>query len=243
LQYLLGAPTQGEQSERDAIDLARRLRHAPSLAHALWFVCQAQVARNDAPTVVNTASELLKLSEEHGLPQTRATALAYLGWAVGQIGDVSRGIRLVDEGLAMFTRLGVQNTLCLIICLSAETYLMAGQYEKGLEQINRAIAKSTDIEDRSYLPRIHMIRGQLLQKVHENDAAEANLRMAVELAAAQSAKGLQLPAANLLGRLWLARGKRQQTREMLAPLYGQFTEGFETGDLREAKLILNESSD
>ena len=243
LQCLLGDPTQGEQSERDAVDLARRLRHAPSLAHALWFVCQAQVARNDAPKVVNTASELLKLSEEHGLPQTRATALAYLGWASGQIGDVSRGIRLVDDGLAMFTRLGVQNTLCLIICLSAETYLMAGQYEKGLEQTNQAIATSADIGDRSYLPRIHMIRGQLLQKVHENDAAEANLRMAVELAAAQSAKGLQLPAANLLSRMWLAQGKRQQALEMLAPLYGQFTEGFETGDLKEAKAILNELSD
>nr|WP_240543112.1 AAA family ATPase [Bradyrhizobium canariense] len=80
LQWLLGHPIQGQQSERDAIDLARRLRHAPSLAHALWFVCQAQVARSDAAAVVNTASELLALSEEHGLPQTRATALAYLGW-------------------------------------------------------------------------------------------------------------------------------------------------------------------
>ena len=81
LQWLLGHPTQGVQSERDAIDLARRLRHVPSLAHALYFVCQAQVARSDAVAVVNTASELLTLSEDHGLPQTRALALAYLGWA------------------------------------------------------------------------------------------------------------------------------------------------------------------
>ena len=82
LQWLLGYATQGVQSECNAIDLARRLQHAPSLAHALWFVCQAQVARSDAAAVIRTANELLTLSEEHGLPQTRATALAYLGWAI-----------------------------------------------------------------------------------------------------------------------------------------------------------------
>ena len=108
LQWLLGHPTQGVQSEHDAIDLARRLQHVPSLAHALWFVCQAQVARSDAVAVVNTANELLTLSEEHGLPQTRASALAYLGWAIGQTEDVSRGIRRLEEGLAMYNRLGVR---------------------------------------------------------------------------------------------------------------------------------------
>jgi class 3 adenylate cyclase len=83
LQWLSGYPSQGVQLERDAIDLARRLRHAPSLAHALWFVCQGQVTRNDPAAAMNTATELLTLSEEHGLSQTRAFALVYLGWAMG----------------------------------------------------------------------------------------------------------------------------------------------------------------
>ena len=168
LQWLLGHPTQGVQSERDAIDLARRLEHVPSLAHALWFVCQAQVARSDAVAVVNTANELLTLSEEHGLPQTRATALAYLGWAIGQTEDVSRGIRRLEEGLAMYNRLGVRSNLCLTICLLAETYFMAGQYEKGMEQANLAIATSSEIGDRWCLPRIHMIRARLLQTFRQS---------------------------------------------------------------------------
>ncbi len=88
-----------------------------------------------------------------------------------------------------------------------------------------------------------MIRGRLLQTLHEIDAAEANLRMAVDIAAGQSAKGAQLQAANSLGRLWLAQGKRQQARGMLAPVYSRFTEGFETPDLREAKVLLGELSD
>ena len=240
LQWLLGHPTQGAQSERDAIDLARRLQHVPSLAHALWFVCQAQVARNDAVAVANTAKELLTLSEEHGLPQTRATALAYLGWAIGQIDDVSRGVGRLEEGLAMYNRLGVRSNLCLIICLLAETYFMAGQYEKSMEQANLAIAASSEIGDRWCLPRIHTIRARLLQTFREVDAAEASLRMAVDVAAAQSAKGAQLHAANSLARLWHDQGKRAEARELLAPVYGWFTEGFDTLDLKEAKALLAE---
>jgi class 3 adenylate cyclase/tetratricopeptide (TPR) repeat protein len=240
VQWLLGHPTQGEQSERDAIDLARRLQHAPSLAHALWFVCQAQVSRSDAAVVINTANELLTLSEEHGLPQTRATALAYLGWAIGQTADVSRGIRLLEDGFAMYNRLGVRNNLCLIICLLAETYFMAGQHEKGMEQASVAIATSSEIGDRWCLPRIYTIRGRLLQTLRKIDAAEANLRMAVDIAAAQSAKGAQLHAANSLARLWHEQGEPQRAREMLAPVYGWFTEGFDTRDLKDAKALLDE---
>jgi hypothetical protein len=242
LQWLLGHPIQGEQSERDAIELARRLKHAPSLAHALWFVCQAQVARGDAPAVVNTASELLTLSEEYGFPQTRAAALAYLGWAVAQNVDVSRGVRLLEDGFASYSRLGVRNNLCLIICLSAETYFAAAQYGKGLQQAELAIAVSSEVGDRWCLPRIHMIRGRLLQMTQEGDGAEANLKMALDMAATQSAKGAQLQAANLLGRLWLGQGKPQQAREMLTTMYNGFSEGFETRDLTEAKVLLDQLS-
>ncbi|MBR0697827.1 AAA family ATPase [Bradyrhizobium lablabi] len=243
LQWLLGHPIQGEQSERDAIALARRLKHAPSLAHALWFVCQAQVARGDAPAVVNTASELLALSEEHGLPQTRATALAYLGWAIGQTADVSRGIGLLENGFTMYDRLGLRSNLCLIICLLAETYLAAGRYEESLEQARLAIAASSEIGDRWCLPRIHLIRGRVLQTTRKIDAAEDSLRIAVDVAGRQSAKSAQLQAANLLARLWLDQGKAQQARQMLAPVYSWFTEGFETRDLRDAKALLDELSD
>ena len=96
--------------------------------------CQAQIVRGEAAAAKSTADELLRLSEEHGLPQTRATAMAYLGWAVGQTDDVNRGMRSLEEGFAIFSRLGVRSHLCLMFCLLAETYLAAGQYQKGLEQ-------------------------------------------------------------------------------------------------------------
>ena len=243
LQWLLGHPTQGIQLECNAIEMARRLRHLPSLVHALWFVCQAQVARSDTAAVMNTATELLKLSEEHGLPQTRAIASVYLGWSVGQTRDVAEGIRYLAEGLVAWNRLGSRGHLCLALCLLAETYFTGGQYEKGMEQVNLAIAATSDMGDRWCLPRIHTIQAQLLRALGEIDAAEANLRKAVEIAADQSARGSQLRAANSLALLWRNQGKVRQARELLAPIYGWFTEGFDTLDLKEAKALLDELRD
>jgi predicted ATPase len=240
LQWLLGYAAQGAQLECNAIDLARRLQHAPTLAHALWFVCQAQVARRDAAAVIRTADELLTLSEEHGLPQTRATALAYLGWGRSQTGDLARGLEALLNGLEMYNRLGLRNNLCLMICLLAETYFASGQYEKSMEQADLAIATSAEIGDRWCLPRIHMIRARSLEMCHKLDATETDLRMAVDIAAAQSAKGAQLHAANSLARFWRDQGRAQQARELLAPVYGWFTEGFDTPDLKEARTLLDE---
>jgi predicted ATPase len=214
------------------------LQHAPSLAHALWFVCQAQIVRGDAAAAKTTADELLRLSEEHALPQTRAAATAYLGWAIGQTGDVRRGIEPLEEGLAIYDRLGIRTNRCLIICLLAEAHLMAGQYQKALEQAERAIATSSEIGDRWCLPRIHSVRARILQTSGQVEAAEASLRMALDIAAAQSAKGSQLHAAISLAQVWRDHGKARQARELLAPLYGWFSEGLDSPDLQEARALL-----
>jgi class 3 adenylate cyclase/tetratricopeptide (TPR) repeat protein len=242
LHWLLGYPEQGVQFERDAIDLARRLQHVPSLAHALWFVGQAQVARGDAVAVIKTANELLTLSEEHGLPQTRAAALAYLGWGLGQTDDVAGGLRALQDGLEIYTRLGVRSNRCLTICLLAETYFLSGQYERATEQADLAIATSAELGDRWCLSRIHMVRARLFQRSCKVEAAEASLQTAVDIAAAQSAKGAQLHAANSLVRLWRDQGKTQKARELLAPIYVRFTEGFDTRDMKEAKALLDSLS-
>jgi predicted ATPase len=239
-QWLLGHPTQALRLESEAIDLARRLQHAPSLAHGLWNVCRGQVARNDTAAIMDTATELLALSEEHGIPHERASALAYLGWATGQTNDVAQGVQRLEEGLVAFNRLGLRANLCLAICLLAETYFTSGRYESGMEQANRALAVSSEIGDRWYLPQIYIIHARLLQQASSNaEAAEASLRKALEVAELQCAKGWELRAATSLARLWCDQGKRDEARNLLAPVYGWFTEGFDTRDLKEAKTLLD----
>ena len=88
------------------------------------------------------------------------------------------------------------------------------------------------------MPRVHAIRARLLQTLDQGDAAETSLKMAVDVAATQSAKGVQLHTAISLARLWRDQGKVQQARELLAPVYGWFTEGFDARDLKEAKALL-----
>ena len=117
---------------------------------------------------------------------------------------------------------------------------MARQYDKAMEQANLAIATSSQIGDRWCLPRIYTIRARLLQTFRKVDDADASLQTALDIAAEQSAKGAQLHAANSLARLWRDQGKVQQARELLAPVYGWFTEGHDTLDLREAKALLEE---
>ena len=240
LQWLLGRPMQGSRSESEAIALARRLRHAPSLAHALWFTCQAQVARRDALAVLDTASELIALSEEQGLPQTLAAALVYLGWALGQTKDVDQGANLVEKGLAAWNRAGLRSNLCFSLCLLAETYYRSGRYDEGSEKADQAIAVSSEIGDRWCLPRTHEIRGRLLLQTSRNaDAAEQDLLAAVSVARSQCAKGSELRAATSLARLWRDQGKSTQACDLLAPIYSWFTEGFDTPDLKEARALLN----
>ena len=205
------------------------------------FVCQARIVRGDTAAVIDTAKELLTLSEDHGLPQTRAVALIYQGWAMGQTKDAAEGTRCVEDGLTAWNRIGTRTNLCLSFCLLAETYLAGGRHEEALKQADLALATSLELGDQWCLPRVHMIRARLLQQSRYNlEAAEAGLRTAINVAALQCAKGPELHAATALARLWRDQGKPQQARELLAPVYGWFTEGFDTLDLQEAKALLEE---
>jgi predicted ATPase len=242
LRWLLGYPEQAQRTEREAIALARRLQHAPSLAHALWFVGEAQIARRDVAAAMTTAAELLTLSGEQGLPQSRAIALLFLGWAMGQTGNIDEGLTYLEQGLAAWHALGARNYLTRAICLLAETYLKVRRYVDANEQLDLAVAVCSELGERWYLPRVHMLHAHLMvqQSRPDLDRAEASLRMAIDVAQAQSAKGWELRATNSLTRLWRDQGKRQQAHDLLAPVYGWFTEGFDTLDLKEAKALLEQ---
>jgi class 3 adenylate cyclase/predicted ATPase len=242
LRWLLGYPNQGIHEEHDAITLARRLQHAPSLANTLSYVGFAQIARGDTAAATATASELLALSGEYGLPQMRGIALMCLGWNMGQTKDVGEGLRYLEQGLAERIQLGLRTLLPFSIGLLAETHLKAQRYAEGIEQVNLALAASYEIGEQWFLPRIHMLRAQLLQQqaCPNVDAAEASLRMAIDVAQAQCAKGWELRATTLLARLWCDQSKRTEARDLLAPMYGWFTEGFDTPDLKEAKALLEQ---
>jgi class 3 adenylate cyclase/predicted ATPase len=241
IRWALGQPGRGMCLERDALTLARRLQHPPSLAHALWFVGEAQVARRDTATAMATARDLLALCDEHRLPQPRATALMFFGWALAHGGDVMEGIHHLEEGLAIWKRLGARTYLARATCLLAEAYLRGQRYADGMRQVDLALATAAEIGDEWYIPRMHMVRASLLTHLGRNvEAAEASLQRGIAVSRAQGARGWELRASTSLARLWRDQGKRTEARDLLAPVYSWFTEGFDTPDLKEAKALLEE---
>jgi predicted ATPase len=241
VEWLLGHPERAIRLEREVSGLARRLRHAPSLAQALWLAGECQVLRRDAAAVIATATELLALCEEHRLPWYRAHGLMCVGWALASRGEVTEGIQRLAEGLDAWTRLGARAWLPWGICLLAEAYLLGRQYAEGLEQVAQALAVAAETGESWSPARLHHLRAELLQAQGQNaDVAEASLRTAIEIARAQGARGWELRAATGLARLWRDQGNRREAYDLLAPIYGWFTEGFDTPDLTDAKALLDE---
>ena len=238
--WLLGHPERAVRREREAMGLARRLGHAPSLAHALWFVGEGQVARGDVGAAMATAGELLALCDEHKLPQPRATALMFLGWALARSGEVAEGSRRLEEGLAVWDRLGARSYLPRGLCLLAEARLLEGRYAEGLEQVAQALAVAAETGEQWCVARMHRLRAELLLHSHgrNDEAVETSLRTAVDVARSQGATAWELQAATFLARLLAERGERAEAHDLLAPVLACFTEDLDTPDLRDAEVVL-----
>jgi predicted ATPase len=240
VQWERGRPEKGMRMEIDALKLARRLQHAPTLAHGLWLVGEAQVARGDVSALIVTAQELLGLCEEHHLPQPKACALMFLGWAQAQSGEIMEGLHNLEKGLTLWKRLGVRSFLARATCLLAEAYAQGERYSDSLQQVELALAIAAEIGDERCVPRMHIHHAGLHLHLGRKVEAAEGLRRAIVVSKAQGARGWELRAAMSLARLWRDQGKVPQARELLAPVYGWFTEGFDTRDLKEAKALLEQ---
>jgi predicted ATPase len=242
--WVLGYPAGAMRRHGEAVVLARKLRDAPSLAHSLMYVCDtSQKACIDPTEMLGYATELQELSSSHGFPQFQAYALVFLGWTLICSGEPSRGIAQMGDGLDVLRRLGSRVFMSRGHCLMAEAHLMARQHRQALEHVAQALGRAEEIGEEYVLARLHHLRGELLLHLHgsndEAEAAEVSLRHAISVARRQGAKGWELPAATSLARLWADRDRRTEARELLAPIYGWFTEGLDTPDLQAAKALLD----
>jgi predicted ATPase len=122
----------------------------------------------------------------------------------------------------------------------AQLYEKAGQPEEGLHQLAEAARLVEATQERWAEAEMHRLRGTLLLSLSKHAEAENSYRQALSVAQRQSAKFWELRASTSLARLWCDQGKREEARELLAPVYGWFTEGFDTRDLKDAKALLDE---
>jgi len=144
------------------------------------------------------------------------------------------------EGLSVIRATGELDSVPWVLILLAEAHAKLKQPAEGLHYLAEAARLMEMSDERRAEAELHRLRGDLLSATSDQAAAEENYRRALTVARRQSAKTFELRAATSLARLWRNRGKRSEARDLLAPIYGWFTEGFDTPVLKEAKTLLDE---
>jgi len=235
--WALGWPDRAVQSARESIVLGETLDHLPSLLHSLWFATSVYFLRRQAADVLACSARLLALGSEHGLKLYEAIGGVFHGWALIQQLDAQAGLAELRAAVATYATTAHVN-LDLYRAILAEAELRAGNFEEGTAVLIQG-ERSTDEWWRAGYLRL---RGDLLLRGPNDDrgAAEQLYRQAISVAAGQQAKSLELRAATSLAMLLGEQGRRSEGYAVLAPVYGWFTEGFGTLDLKEAKALLGE---
>jgi predicted ATPase len=238
----LGYADQALQRANEGVALAQGLSNPFSLPFAEYFLGLVRVSRGDARAVHQTVERLIALAAEHGFPFWLPRATMLRGWAMAEEGHNEEGISLITEGLAALRATGAEMTRPGYLCMLANTYGDTGRFDDGLSALAEALAVANEHELAQ--PDIYRLKGELLLKQNNSNAAEAQscFERAIEIARTQSAKSQELRATMSLARL-LAQDKRDEARAMLADIYGWFTEGFDTADLKDAKALLEELSE
>ena len=155
-------------------------------------------------------------------------------------GRAAEGIAQMTEGLGAFRSTGTVSFLPRFLTLIAEAYGRARQPLVGLEHLTEAIDIVERTEGHEYEAELYRVRGQLLLALGDRAAAEESYCSALAVARRQSAKLWELRVSTSLGRLWRDQGKRIEARDLLAPIYDWFTEGFDTPVLQDAKALLDQ---
>jgi predicted ATPase/class 3 adenylate cyclase len=241
--WLLGYPDQALERGNEALALAQRLSQPYNLAFAKVFVGFLHQFRGDVRAAQENAESLIALCAEYGLTNWLALATIVRGWAMAGQGRTQEGIAQIQEALAN-TRATGWSEIYRPYChsLLAEACGEAGRLDEGLSALTEALIIADEHENRQYEAEMHRLKGELLLKQDDSNAAAARscFERAVEIARKQSAKSLELRATMSLARLLAKRGRRDEARVMLAGIYNWFTEGFDTADLEEAKALQEE---
>jgi predicted ATPase len=198
--------------------------------------------RHDREEVVEHANASIRLATEQGFATWLAMATILQGWVLAQVGEIERAIIEMKRGLAAYQATSAQLWVPYFLGLVAEAYGKAGQPADGLRLVDEALATAERTRERWCSAELDRFRGALLLALPKPDQpeAEACFRKALAVAREQDARMWELRAATDLARLWRDQGRRAEAHDLLAPVYGWFTEGFHTPDLKDAKALLEE---
>jgi predicted ATPase len=241
--WLLGYPDAALGDADCALKDAREINHAATwmyaLNHAAIF---AHIHCGNYKAAKAELEELVALANEKGAPFWKALATINKGLLLALDGNESDAIKTFTSGMAAYQSTGATLYRPQHLSYLASAHAKVGQFEEAWRCISEAITAVETTKESWYEAEVNRVAGEVALKMPEPDAAkaEAYFERALAVARQQQAKSWEVRAAMSMARLWRDQGKPHQARDLLAPIYGWFTEGFDTRDLKEAKALLDE---
>jgi predicted ATPase len=240
--WLLGYPNAALFDADQGLSDAREMGLASTLMPGLNNLLLTRIFCGDHQKAVAEAKELCDLADEKGALYWKACGTLHQGDVMALSGNSSDAVRMITSGIAAFRSTGATLWVPMHLSYLANAHVNLGQLDDAWRCIAEAISTISATKERRFEAEANRIAGEIALNSSTRDAvkAEAYFERALAIARSQQAKSWELRAAMSMARLWLSQGKRQQARELLAPVYGWFTEGFDTLDLKEAKALLDE---
>ena len=240
--WLRGFPDAARRESQQAVVLARELEDELSFTWALGTKAQVYQLTREVQAALETAEAAIAKSEEIGFPYILLHSRIAKGWALAELGRAEEAVGQIQEAIAALTAARAEVWLTWGLVSLVAAYGRAGRVDEGLKAAAEALNLVRQNGERFYEAEVHRLRGELLlrQSDSNREAARDCFELAIQIAQTQGAKSLELRAKTSLARLLASQGRRDDARDTLAAIYGWFTEGFDTGDLKDAKSVLDE---
>jgi predicted ATPase len=214
------------------------------MGYALEYAATLRRWRREVSIFQKLVDALMSLVREQGFTRLLVGGMIKLGWALAERGAVEEGIGHIRQGLIAGRSQGTEVGQTHNLSILAEAYGKGGQADKGLSVLAEVLAAVHRTDEHLYEAELYRLKGEFLQQtvggMQYVKEAEACFLQALAVARRQQAKLLELRTAMSLSQLWQRQGKRHAARQMLVEVYDWFTEGFDTADLKKAKVLLEE---
>ena len=237
ISWMLGYPDRSFDELTAAVRSAETLGHPFTLAQTLCHAAFVHIFRREPPAAADCAGRALRICEEQRIANYHGIALCERGWTLGASGESEKGLAQIAQGLDGHG-LGVFQHM--LLALQADAQLAAGKPEAALESVTAGLKAVEKTGGAPLEAELYRLKGEaLLAGAGRVTKAEAAIQQGIDVAQRQNAKSWELRGAMSLARLWAEQDRRAEARDLLEPVYGWFTEGFDTADLKHAKALLD----
>jgi len=240
--WLLGYPEAARTNLDEALSDAREIGHFATLWYALALTSLAHILQGNYAAAHAQYDEVVALANEKGAAFAKGSGTAGQGWVMALTGNAADAVDLISSGRNALLSTGATLWTPMALSFLTKAYAQLNQFDDASRCIGEAMTAIDATKERWWEAEVNRVAGEIALESPRPDTAkaEAYFERALEVARKQQARSWELRAAMSMARLWRDQGKVQQARELLAPVYGWFAEGFDTHDLKEAKALLSE---